>query len=194
MHLCWYLFHKICIFFRCCMQSAVSLGGCSVYSHITCGSEDPTPLISLLSPLGVPSEVSAVSLSLFFYFFLDRHSNRLLMFACTSQCKLGSPSWFADSGAVEEDAGEEDVDDVHIGKFLIHITLVVAAAQYYREKSMCHAVEILHYKNLSTIYSKYSHFVYLNYIISFSFKDSYNHVLLTLIFAKNYIVHYCVNL
>lgn len=95
------------------IESAVSLGGCSVYSHITSGSEDPTPLISLFSPMGGPPHAPTVSLSSFFYFFLDKQRSRLLFFACASNCKMSSPSWLGAQGGEEE---EEDNDEVDIGE------------------------------------------------------------------------------
>ena len=97
------------------MQSAVSLGGCSVYSHITSGSEDPTPLISLFSPMGGPPQAPTVSLSSFFYFFLDKQRSRLLFFACASNCKMSSPSWLGGEGGEGGEEGE-DTDEVDIGK------------------------------------------------------------------------------
>ncbi|KAL8434087.1 hypothetical protein Efla_001559 [Eimeria flavescens] len=95
--------------------SAVSLGSCSVYSHIATGGEDPTPLISLFSPAGGGPGASAVSLSSFFYFFLDKHRSRLLFFACVSSCKLSCASWV---GGEEGRPGEasDDADDVNIGE------------------------------------------------------------------------------
>lgn len=99
------------------IESAVSLGGCSVYSHITSGSEDPTPLISLFSPMGCrrpQQQEPTVSLSSFFYFFLDKQRSRLLFFACASNCKMSSPSWLGTQGGEADE--EEDTDEVDIGE------------------------------------------------------------------------------
>lgn len=97
------------------VESAVSLGNCSVYSHITSGSEDPTPLISLFSSFGDPAP--SVSLSTFFYFFLDKQKSRLLFFACASNCKLTSPSWLGEAagqgGEAEDDSDEVDIGEVY---------------------------------------------------------------------------------
>ncbi|OEH78499.1 hypothetical protein cyc_07290 [Cyclospora cayetanensis] len=97
--------------------SAVSLGGCSVYSHMASGSEDPTPLISLFAPIGGGGGAASpmVSLSSFFYFFLDRQRCRLLFFACGSNCKLSSPCWL-NGGEGEGTEAVEDTDEVDIGE------------------------------------------------------------------------------
>lgn len=97
------------------VESAVSLSTCSVYSHIASGSEDPTPLISLFSSLGGAPQAPAVSLSSFFYFFLDKHRSRLLFFACASNCKMSSPSWLGEETGQGGEMGE-DTDEVDIGE------------------------------------------------------------------------------
>ncbi|KAL8269725.1 hypothetical protein Esti_006348 [Eimeria stiedai] len=96
--------------------SAVCLGSCSVYSHLAANCEDPSPLISLFSSAGMAPREPAVSLSCFFYFFLDRHRHRLLFFACASNCKMGSPSWLGEEGGGPSGEFLDDSDEVDIGE------------------------------------------------------------------------------
>lgn len=100
-------------------QSAVAVERCAVYEHVTSGAEDPTPLISLFPPSGGSNNAPAsdeafVSLSSFFYFFLDPANDKLLFFAGVFTAKANSPSWNAETE--RNVAAESDGDDVDIGE------------------------------------------------------------------------------